>query len=798
MATIKLNPNKVKSKVLVHYSSEGKYLFKLRLDDNLKEIRKELAKSSKSFKMNEKLFEDKKGIIILEEEEDQFELNGIAKKSDGSNQFEIYLIQNEVDVFVHLSSENSYSFKLKLDDKLTKIRKEVAKKSVIKMDEKLFEDKENDITILEEVEYQFYLKDIVKKRNDSKENKFEIYLKSKPSNFSQNEEKLNVSVHLTPEDKILFNDLRLDDKLTKIREKLTEVSEIKMDEKLFHNEKKGTITLQKEDNFKLKDIVSKNENSENSYVLILKENLWKILNKRNKLDYGINKILKRVNVRAFVMKDCHVSEPNVKYLYVKNESKDDQTVGKDLSFNVDPSSIVSTIPISFRIAGNKSDGIETNSSDETTYNYKKTLEFRKFLEPTKDFIEVVKSAVDTINPKNSKKLKEIIEDFGQVIPTEIIMGEKIYKKGDGKTTNLSKGYSGDINATVVGMGISLNDSKNSTSQHTEESHQDWECIEYNNCINIFQLLTDIPKYEYLREKIFSVIGERILYSGIETCNCTFNGKKPFIGEFKMEKMSENTLKMIRDEKSDISIFAVIFDKKNYGFFDTTVDFFNCQIVCAQGQKPKYIIHRKQARPKLYECNLEIEYMIVGNYRDFNSINYNELDSDIQLKVTKEDYYSNFNTKLFERSPSDHFIGVPVLNDLNQRNYIIGHYFYTKKDSNVGVFTFSYNLEQNKYVNLPFRFHTLKISNISNQVTEFNYCKDKQEFREQIQKCPKYFNLYSKDISSPIFLKYTTSKIKLEEVTCKCGKKCDFCKNSSNSSSFQKENFDFFYLDLSKF
>ncbi|PKY49684.1 hypothetical protein RhiirA4_445981 [Rhizophagus irregularis] len=791
----------LKSKVLVHYSSEGKYLFKLRLDDNLKEIRKELATKDKLFKMNEKLFEDKEnGIIILEEDEDQFELNDIAKKSDGSNQIEIYLTQNEenlVDVFVHLSSENSYSFKLKLDDKLTKIRKEVAKKSVIKMDEKLFEDKENDTTILEEDEDQFDLNDIV---NDSKENKFEIYLKSKPSNFTQNEEKLNVSVHLTPEDKRLFNDLRLDDKLTKIREKLTELSDTKMDEKLFHNEKTGTITLQKEDNFKLEDIVSKNENSENSYILILKENLWKILNKRYELDYGINKILKRVNKRAFVMKDCHVSEPNVKYLYVKNESKDDQTVGKDLSFNVDPSSIVSTIPISFRIAGNKSDGIETNSSDETTYNYKKTLEFRKFLEPTKDFIEVVKSAVDTIDPKNSKKLKEIIEDFGQVIPTEIIMGEKIYKKGDGKTTNISKGYSGDINATVAGMGISLSDSKNNTSQHTEESHQDWECIEYNNCINIFQLLTDIPEYEYLREKIFSVIGERILYSGIETCNCTFNGKKPFIGDFKMEKMSDNTLKMIQDEKSDISIFAVIFDKKNYSFVDKkyrTVSFFNCQIVCAQGQKPKYIIHRKQDKPKLYECNLEIEYMIVGNYRDFNSINYNELDSDIQLKVIKEDYSSNSNFK-FERSLSDHFIGVPVLNDLNHRNYIIGHYFYTEKDSNVGVYTFSYNLEQNKYVNLPFRFHTLKIFNISNQVTEFNYSKDKQEFREQIQKCPKYFNLYSKDKSSPIFLTYTTSKIRLEEVTCKCGKKCDFCKNSSNSSSFQKENFDFFYLDLSKF
>ncbi|CAB4423114.1 unnamed protein product [Rhizophagus irregularis] len=274
------------------------------------------------------------------------------------------------------------------------------------------------------------------------------------------------------------------------------------------------------------------------------------------------------------------------------------------------------------------------------------------------------------------------------------------------------------------MGISLSDSKNNTSQHTEESHQDWECIEYNNCINIFQLLTDIPEYEYLREKIFSVIGERILYSGIETCNCTFNGKKPFIGDSKMEKMSDNTLKMIQDEKSDIN-------------------------------------------------------------------------SDIQLKVIKEDYSSNSNFK-FERSLSDHFIGVPVLNDLNHRNYIIGHYFYTEKDSNVGVYTFSYNLEQNKYVNLPFRFHTLKISNISNQVTEFNYSKDKQEFREQIQKCPKYFNLYSKDKSSPIFLTYTTSKIRLEEVTCKCGKKCDFCKNSSNSSSFQKENFDFFYLDLSKF
>ncbi len=156
------------------------------------------------------------------------------------------------------------------------------------------------------------------------------------------------------------------------------------------------------------------------------------------------------------------------------------------------------------------------------------------------------------------------------------------------------------------------------------------------------------------------------------------------------------------------------------------------------------------------CNLKIRYVIVGNYTDFNSIDY---DSNIRLEVIKK-YYNSIKPKLnksllgFKANSSDLFIGIPVLNDdlkdLNQENSIIGHHFYTDKDDNVGVFTFRYSLNQSRYINLPnFSFHALKISNVP-----FNTF-DKKTSYEGIDH-PNYFSLYSKDSNNhfPIFLKYT--------------------------------------------
>lgn len=619
-------------------------------------------------------------------------------------------------------------------------------------------------------------------------------------------EKVDVAVCLSAEKKYIIK-LRLEDSLTKVREELVKMSEINMNEKLFHNGN-GIILFKTEHTYKLRDVVVEKTKS---YDLLLEVNLWKHLNEtlKFKLDYGFKMTLKRASERAFAMSDCNVFPHATRQLTVKNESKDDQTAGKELSFNSDLNT--AGIPLSFGISGNKSSVTGTNSSDETTYYYKKRLEFKEYLEPTEKFLAEVKDAMN-LNDPDPRKFKKIVERYGQIIPTEIIMGGKDYKKEFGTSKDKSQGLTANIKIPCVEGSISSSDSKKSTSLHTEESEQDWVCIEYNNCINIFQLLVDYLKREdlredickvldedlrkNLRERIFSIIGERILHSGIETCICTFNGGgRPVIEKFK--DIPEKILDMI-NEDADISIFAVVFDTKdkkksflNAFSKDKDDDFFNCQIICHQGHVPKYVICCNQKDSKLNGCVLKIKYMIVGKYTNFNSIDYNDLDSDIQLEVIKEDINQKFNKSRLPGNSSDHFIGTPVLKDskgLNQ-GFIVGHYFYTEQD-NVGVFTFNYCPRQKKYVDIStFSFYTLKISNIYGTSNGFNY-KYKSEIYKEIDH-PKYFSLYSKNNFRPIFLKYAINEIGLKKISCKCNN-CNVC---NDSSKFSLENFDFKYFYL---
>ncbi|PKC05899.1 hypothetical protein RhiirA5_360789, partial [Rhizophagus irregularis] len=243
-----------------------------------------------------------------------------------------------------------------------------------------------------------------------------------------------------------------------------------MNEKLFDNGI-GIIPFKMEDTFKLKGIVRKTK----SYELLLKVNLWKHLNEtlKFKLDYGFKMTLKKASERAFAMSDCNVFPLATRQLTVKNESNDDQTAGKELSFNSDLDT--AGIPLSFGISGNKSSVTGTNSSDETTYYYKNRLEFKEYLEPTENFLAEVKNAMN-LNDPDPRKFKKIVERYGQIIPTEIIMGGKDYKKEFGTSKDKSQGFMANIKIPCVEGRISSSDSKKSSSLHTEESEQDWVCI----------------------------------------------------------------------------------------------------------------------------------------------------------------------------------------------------------------------------------------------------------------------------------------------------------------------------------
>ncbi|CAG8554353.1 7585_t:CDS:2, partial [Funneliformis mosseae] len=474
-------------------------------------------------------------------------------------------------VSVHLVSGKIVSVKLKLDDSLSEIRKQLANKNEIKMDDGVFFGSKDGLISSEE-ESTFNLRDIVIKEGSEKT--YHLYLRN-----SNKLHPIKISVNL-----ILENNVSIKvDSLFEIRKELLNQNEIKMDEKLFYLGEDG---IRDESTFNIRDITGP-EKTYNLYI-------WKL-----KLGYGYkgrettSSIAKK---RAFTMK-----------FYPDNY--------KDVIF--------CTL-------------VENTSSNDFS------LEFEKYLEPTKEFINEVKDV------EISKQVGKIIENFGLFIPTKIIISGKISKEG----------------------------------------------LLYQNYINTFELLTSIPKFTNLREKLFTSIGKRKIYSGIETCEFTLSkSRSPRINEFK--KIPTNILKYMENEKADFSIFATILDEKN-----RKNDFFNCQIVCTQGGMPNYIVYCYRVDLKPYECKLKIKYMIIGNYTDFNSIKYDELSSDIRFDVKKIDFSTKFckNSLHIKSNSSDHFFGIPVLKDLkhlNQQHVIIGHHFYTDLDNIVGVFIFPFNLDKSE-------------------------------------------------------------------------------------------------------
>ncbi|CAB4431138.1 unnamed protein product [Rhizophagus irregularis] len=653
----------------------------------------------------------------------------------------------KISVNVYPPSEDPFCKNFERDKCLPEIRKELAGK----MDKLLFTKSKCKINLEDEEEYK--LIDIVEK--DDSDNTFHLHLYS---------EYVMVSVQ-SAFDEPFRERLKLDDTLSTIREILKE-KVIKMDEQLFFHEG-DFILLENEDKEKLRSLFKK-ERSEDTYNLCLKVKVWEYLNELYQLDHGCeitdNRIL-RANERAFTMTKCKINRfPSPRYNATNYNKMNDQTTENLLSGNAN-----FYTSAKFEISGNRDKGTKANSSDEYIEYCKSYLEFGDCLEPREEFITELGEI------ENCEDFKKIIKNYGHYIPTRIFMGGKIYKEEVGTSKIVSKGGSAKVDILNNGIGYSSSRSEEVHSQCTKESYvgfgksddeesrnealkneKNWEPIGYKNKIDIFELLTKNQKHKKLREKILEVIGQRILYSNIETLEATFSGCKPIIGSFK-EIKQDFTI------RNDFYIFAIILDKKG-----EKNDYFNCQIWLNKGT-PQYIIHCISPDPSSKKYSkLQIKYMIIGNYTDFKSINYDELkNSNIQLEVIKG--YELLGAE------SDNFIGISVFeseNLIKQHIPIIGHHFYTDQN-HVRVFTFSYRysldkkqcigLDKKEYDNLPnFRFYTLKISNLK-----------RQQFKKysEITHHPKYFSLCSSEkICGSIFLKYTHKEIKLK--VGNCSKHCD--------------------------
>jgi hypothetical protein len=662
--------------------------------------------------------------------------------------------------------------------------------------------------------------------------------------------------------------LNLNKNLSDIRKELKKRNIIN-DTLLFSKKNKdvfGEIIRETEKQFLLEHIIDRvvNDDNSNNIILYLKKSSspnWDILNNKCKLDYGCTMSfdgIKRANKKAFTMKNCeltYIGGKGYKKDQLEFESKEDWIKKTNLFINVDDNTINNFVKygLSVGISQNENFNEEVKSVYKYTELEKVLLNFREHLEPTEDFVKAVKDAISSESPR--EEFKEIIEEYGQFIPTKVILGGRVYFKDVKKSLENSIDKSKEVSmSTKIGGNYSytkrnskfysFNRVKLLGGRHPEDNefdenaekdwieslkdYQNWECIEFNNPISIFQLLP----YD-LRKSSFMAIGKRILYSSTEQCD--YHLCKPGIyRNFVLNNMPSRISRIIQKNKdADCDIFATVIDTE-----DSKNIFFNCQIFnCSESKgKPSIIIHgiQKDFHPRKYK--LKVGWMVIGYDIDFSYIL-----SDNNVKLIKQEYDSQnqheFDSIKLQLEYDDlitrniPFFGIPILSNLSSLNtsLTIGHNFCnTQLDieeeeereereekrgeereigSKFKIDAFSYCSKKNCYVKLPkFTFCTIIILNNPTSVIyellpfEFRkfsilgnkpYIDLKGLFTPQSPNSlnPKCVSLYlPKDNNyNPIFLNQFSEQINIEYAECKCNKTCSICKNKTLKISANEDN-----------
>ncbi|RIA96136.1 hypothetical protein C1645_755811 [Glomus cerebriforme] len=538
--------------------------------------------------------------------------------------------------------------------------------------------------------------------------------------------------------------------------------------------------------------------------------------------------IKKANKRAFKMKYCDLNEIDAEGCRkgdIKFRSTKDWMMKTNLFFSTDIN-VQNFVELGMSIESSKSENvnIETNLSYQYIEYGKASLKFNEYLKPTSEFIKAVEDAIRSNDPREFRK---ITEEFGQFIPTEVIMGGRMYytnmdlfaehiatnsTAGDaefmnanlGKAQGHTRGNSRQYNVSCTRLiggeqpdGLENCDSKAWTQ--SLKDYTNWDCIEYRNPISIFSLLP-----ENLRRKIFSSTGKRILYSKFVDYNYQLKERgKPKIFEL---KIPSNILDIIHNRDTDCSFFATVIDKEE------TNDFFNCQILCSANGKPSVIVHCIQRKFRKRECRLKIGLMIIGYDINFKFI---FSDFNVQIGILKQNFEASSNIQLQNISDRENVscLGIPVLNKLDSSNnsLIIGHFFFEEENA-IGTRTFSYCLKKKYYVRLPtFTFYTLTISNFPN-----SNAFGTTTFGRQLLKGPcintttsKFISLYCTlyptrrnnnfanlgnlaNLSNlgnnpgPVLLKQNTKQITTYDINCKCKKKLrETCHTCRENLRFQR-------------
>ncbi|PKY55765.1 hypothetical protein RhiirA4_548892 [Rhizophagus irregularis] len=677
------------------------------------------------------------------------------------------------------------------------------------------------------------------------------------TNFFSNNVNIIVTVKKIIDDPLSITDakvarLNLTDNLLKVRQEL-EVNGIVDNTLLFSrkyldniNDDKtygfADIAFEKEENYLLNEIIDKNGN-----ILYLKQCStpdWKCLNGLCKLDYGCTMTsdgIKKAENRAFEMQNCELVEIGGKGCrkgFVEFKSNDDRFMKKNLFFSTDIN-VKNLGKLGISIGNMENEGV--NSENISSYHFteygKVSLKFDHHLKPTQEFIKVVEGAIESKDPV--KELKQITEQYGQFIPTEVILGGRAYFNEHITSTGCFAGNSKEIAMNANAGGIlganaasAFNYSKEKSTYYKSnctkliggkqpdnieifdeatwakslKNYKSWDSIELQNPTSIFQLLS----YD-LRKQIIESVGKKIHHLDfVDFSYCLDEFGKPKIFEFK-DVIPSDILNIIQNKEADCNIFATVIDMT-----ESKNDFFTCQVLCPPNGKPSLIIHCIQKKFKRYQCKLKIGWMVIGYYTDFNFIHS---DFNAQLKILKTEFSmpNNSNNQPMINAELLSFenpfinipacLGSPVLTKLDSSNdsLIIGYHFFNAQEENkIGSCTFSYCLKNNHYVNLPkFTFYTLIISNYhvpnAYNIIPFDYSllnKPFIDFNNNITgSCinPKFISLYSTQRTNygPIFLKQKSKKIKTKIIKCK-NSACLVCKNKSITIS--KDNVKCVFFD----
>nr|CAG8617154.1 15179_t:CDS:2 [Entrophospora candida] len=365
----------------------------------------------------------------------------------------------------------------------------------------------------------------------------------------ENNEPTGVSFRI--EENVYFEKLPLNMKLDEVRsfvlnERLADDNYYNYS---FENSTYGEIGVDKEYKYTLEEIIIKKEKDIN-FINLSKKNKpnWSKLTKSCGFGFNItDEGTKKAPRKAITIIDPKFEEyDNPKRTELINECNNIQE--NLYERNIALVSNVFLPWLSSCIGLKSSIEVEKKLDTATSYSIEASeyasIEFTKsnyYLNP--EFEKDVKSAVD---PKLSlkekhKKLKEIIENYGQFISEKIIFGGKMIKQRTSEANQVGESFSNTKSVEsnishpgIVGAGVSASKTKlvnDITRSNKTISYQriiggngallddwyeslrnpdKWDIIEYKNIVPIFEILPDD-----LKNQVLKIFGQKILDGRIE-------------------------------------------------------------------------------------------------------------------------------------------------------------------------------------------------------------------------------------------------------------------------------------------